>query len=137
MIEINDKTRSRISKALIAKTARKFFAYYGTGDKDLSIALVGDKTMRRLNRTCLGADRTTDVLAFPDEDENCLGEIVLCWPQIERQAKEYAGSAAKELVFVLVHGLLHLLGYRDDTVRQKNEMDGLTEDFVTTIKIKP
>ena len=134
MIEINNKTRSRIDRRLIEKTAHKFMDYYRVPGKDLSVAVVGDKTMRRLNRECLGVDRTTDVLAFPDKDENFFGEIVLCLPQIERQAPDYAGSTEKELIFVLAHGLLHLLGFRDKTARQKAGMDGLAGKFIKNMK---
>ncbi len=137
MIEINNKTRRVIGEALLKSVAEKFFARHGIKDKDLSIALVGDATMRRLNKQCLGADRTTDVLAFPGREKNDYGEIILCRPQIERQAKRYAGSAERELIFVLVHGLLHLLGFSDKTARQKERMNALTEEFLAALKKNP
>jgi probable rRNA maturation factor len=130
MIEINNKTRSRINERHLKKVIERFFAYYGIKNKDLSVAIVGDRAMRRLNRTCRGIDRPTDVLAFPDKDKNYFGEIILCRPQIERQAGKFAGSAEKELVFVLVHGLLHLLGYDDKTARQQERMNALTAAFI-------
>ena len=137
MIEINHKTRSRVSEKLIRKTAEKFFAYYHiSGNRDLSIAIVGDRVTRRLNRECLGADRTTDVLAFPDKDKDCFGEIIICLPQVRRQAKKYSGSTEKELIFVLAHGLLHLLGFSDDTARRKERMNKAAGAFIAAMKKK-
>ena len=129
-IEINNKTRSRIDLALIKKVALKFSRYYKLEAKTVSIALVGDTAMRRLNKKFLKKDRPTDVLAFPDNNDY-LGEIIIDYAQIKRQARNFSGNdAKKELVFILVHGLLHLLGYEDKTETGCAKMERLGKEFI-------
>jgi probable rRNA maturation factor len=78
--------------------------------------------MRVLNRTYRGVDRTTDVLSFPQTEQGIrnpepgtqnpiLGDIVINLHKTERQAQEYGHSFYEELNRLLIHGLLHLIGY--------------------------
>ena len=149
VIEISNKTKSKINLRLIKKTAEDFLLYYkdfrnllllsvsetlkprrsGKNNYEVSIVFVGDRLIRRLNKIYRGTDKTTDVLSFEGE-ENFLGEIIICYPQIKRQAKKYKHSARQELVFVLVHGLLHLLGYDDKIEKGRREMMALGEEFM-------
>ena len=94
-----------------------------------SIVFIGDEKMQELNRTYRGIDATTDVLSFAFEDNNklCynirqLGEIFVSIPKMQVQAKEYGHSEARELAFLVVHGLLHLLGY-DHTKGEAEEKE--------------
>jgi rRNA maturation RNase YbeY len=84
----------------------------------LSVLFVGDRAMRTLNHTWRNKDRTTDVLSFPLREgrflhiqPDMLGDIVISVPVAERQADEAGHSLAVELELLLVHGLVHLLGY--------------------------
>ena len=94
----------------------------------LTIVLAGDTTVRRLNRTFRGKDKTTDVLSFPSDGEELpdgtrpLGEIVISVPQAARQARAAGHSVGRELRILLLHGYLHLLGYDhevDDGTRMR------------------
>lgn len=94
-----------------------------------SIVFIDDKFMHELNMKYRGIDRTTDVLSFAFEDNNniCynirqLGEIFVSIPKMKEQAKEYGHSEKRELAFLVVHGLLHLLGY-DHTLGEKEEKE--------------
>ena len=82
-----------------------------------------------LNKTYRGIDRTTDVLSFAYEDNETvecdirmLGEIFVSIPKMKEQAKEYGHSETRELSFLVVHGILHLLGY-DHTLGEKEEKE--------------
>ena len=93
---------------------------------NLSIVLIDDDLMHELNKKYRGIDKTTDVLSFAFEDNNkiCynirqLGEIYISIPQMIKQAKDYQHSEKRELAFLVVHGLLHLLGY--DHTKGKEE----------------
>jgi probable rRNA maturation factor len=78
----------------------------------VTIALVGDVAMRRLNRTFAGSDRATDVLSFPcDGLEGVLGDIAIATGVARRQAREAGHTQAQETRVLALHGLLHLLGY--------------------------
>lgn len=92
-----------------------------------SIIFVNDEIMHKMNKDYRGVDNTTDVLSFAYEDNESLklenrilGEIFISIPKMEEQAKNYGHSKKRELAFLVVHGLLHLLGY-DHTLGKKEE----------------
>ena len=94
---------------------------------DVNVLIVDPETMRLINKENRGIDSVTDVLSFPyfefeqagffDEekqvwaDEDILGDIVLCAEKIVSQAKEYGHSQKREMAFLVVHSMLHLIGY--------------------------
>ncbi len=89
----------------------------GLPDSELSILFVGDRAMKSLNRRYRNKDKTTDVLSFPLQEIKfpnrpvLLGDIVISIPAARRQAAEAAHALNREIEVLLVHGLLHLLGY--------------------------
>ena len=91
-----------------------------------TIIFIDDQKMHELNKTYRGIDRTTDVLSFAYETVECdirmLGEIFVSIPKMKEQAKEYGHSETRELSFLVVHGILHLLGY-DHTLGEKEEKE--------------
>lgn len=127
-VEINQQTEGEIDLKELEKTAQKWQEIYDCSGLDLSIALVSDERIRELNRDYRQQDRVTDVLSFPDEE--ALGELILAPDQIRRQAPENKHSFEKELVFMLVHGLFHLLGFEDDTEAKKQKMIKMGQDFI-------
>ena len=103
-------------QASLSRTAESILASVGESDAELSLELVGDRRMRRLNRLYRKKDRTTDVLAFPMRESHnpcpaLLGDVVISVPTAIRQAKEAGRSVSDELAALLVHGVLHLCGY--------------------------
>jgi metalloprotein, YbeY/UPF0054 family len=132
MIEINNTTKFKINNKQIKTTAEKFLASRRWQKKDLSIALIGDAKMQALNSQYRKKDKTTDVLSFSGEDD-FLGEILINPAQIKRQAKENNNSFQAELIFILVHGLLHLAGYDDQTEKDRLEMIKIGEEFIENI----
>lgn len=89
----------------------------------LTVCLVSDLRMREYNRTFRDADRVTDVLAFPGDEEPDpegrihLGDIVIAVPTAARQAREAGHSLPRELRILALHGYLHLLGHDHETDR--------------------
>ena len=114
MIEINNLTTVSVDEEFLKKIAKKVLQGEKKENKDLSIALVGQKRMRELNKKYRGKNRVTDVLAFPGDG---LGEIVICSKEVRKNAKKFDSTFGKELARVLIHGILHLLGYD----HEKNE----------------
>ncbi|MEO6222926.1 MAG: rRNA maturation RNase YbeY [Vicinamibacterales bacterium] len=86
----------------------------------LTIALVSDAAMRRLNAQYRGADYATDVLSFPSDAPGSLGDIAIARGVAARQAKEQGHSESIEVKTLALHGLLHLLGH--DHERDRGEM---------------
>lgn len=80
-------------------------------DYKINVILVNDSYMTELNRLYLSHTGTTDVISFPFYEKNLWGEIYICVPQALRQAKEYKTEPHQELERLLIHGILHLLGY--------------------------
>lgn len=108
---------------------------------ELSVLLVDEQTMSAYHEKYLGEHGPTDVLSFPmdelrppvdDEEppEGLLGDIVLCPAVTSRQAAEHGRSAAEESEYLLVHGLLHLLGYDHADPQEKAEMFGLKDKIL-------
>lgn len=86
--------------------------------RSLAVKLCGDAAMRALNRDRRGKDKTTDVLSFPGGETPegyHLGDIVISVPQARRQAEEAGHPLDRELRILLLHGVLHCLGYDHET----------------------
>lgn len=132
-IDISNKTRTKINTRLIKIVSEQFLKKYKKNNLDLSIVFVGDRRIRTINRRYRGRDAITDILSF-DGDGYSFGELIIDYAQIKRQAKYYSSSIKEELVFILVHGLFHLLGYEDKTEKEEDRMIKLGNNFIKNIK---
>lgn len=103
-----------------------------------TITFIDDEKMHEMNLNYRGIDRTTDVLSFAlnDKEENyvseinLLGDIFVSIPKMKSQALEYGHSEKRELSFLCIHGLLHLLGYDHMTTKDENVMFNLQEEVL-------
>jgi probable rRNA maturation factor len=96
----------------------------GHPSASLSLTLVGKTRMQRLNRTFRQRDYATDVLAFPMQDASCsslafVGDVVICVPVALSQAPRFGNTPDEEILRLLIHGTLHLLGYDHETTEQE------------------
>ena len=100
-----------------AATGRAPRGATGRAPREVSVLFCADTRMRALNRRYRGQDRPTDVLAFPtaDSESGFLGDIVISVPYAEREARRRREPGAREIDRLLVHGLLHLMGYDHET----------------------
>ncbi|MCP9438718.1 MAG: rRNA maturation RNase YbeY [Nitrospira sp.] len=110
----------------LVRAAQTILESIGEPQAELSVELVGDGRMRRLNRLYRGTDRTTDVLAFAMREarspcRRLLGDVVISVPTAMRQAKEAGRSLNEEIAALLVHGVLHLCGYDHERNEQEAE----------------
>lgn len=124
-IEIaNCQRELRVPRKKIAELVGDVLSARGLPDAGVSVAIVDSRAIRALNRSFLGRDRATDVIAFPLSDSTnpeadlLLGEIVVSAQRACHTAAWRKGSAQAELLLYVVHGLLHLLGMTDDTATQ-------------------
>ncbi len=78
--------------------------------KEVGIVLINAKAMRELNKKFRNKNKVTDVLSFSGDD-TFLGDIVLCVEQIKKQAAEHGLESSEEFSYLVLHGLMHLLGY--------------------------
>ncbi|MES2768716.1 MAG: rRNA maturation RNase YbeY [Bdellovibrionota bacterium] len=84
-------------------------------EKDLIVVFVTSAKMKKLNSQFRGKNKHTDILSFEPIEESSLGELVLCLPVLKKQAKEHKLSLNHEIGYMLIHGILHLLGYDHET----------------------
>ncbi|MBQ4403510.1 MAG: rRNA maturation RNase YbeY [Selenomonadaceae bacterium] len=106
---------------------------YGVENSELSLTLTDDEHIHALNKKYRGVDRATDVLSFAfresdepevvDADFEILGDVIISLERAAAQAQEFGHSFLREVIFLEVHGLLHLLGYdhMDDDERREME----------------
>lgn len=133
-IEINNKAGYDIDPNLVKKVVEVFRRVYKIDKKkEISLAFVSGSEMKKLNFAYRGMDKTTDVLSFEGQG-NFLGEIVVDFKQIKRQAGSFGNSAEDELIFILTHGLLHLIGHDDKTESARLGMIKQGEKFIKKFK---
>ena len=89
---------------------------------EVAVAIVTDAHMRKLNETYRRKDYATDVLSFPSDAPGMLGDIVIARGVAERQAVEHGHAVATELRILALHGLLHLIGYDHEDVKDGGKM---------------
>jgi probable rRNA maturation factor len=108
-------------------------------DWEVAIRLSGDRELRRLNRRFLEDDHTTDVLSFASGDaaNPHLGDIVISWPAVRRQAQEFGHGESNEVGLLVVHGFLHLLGWDHATLIEEREMNRLTVAALDRVGVRP
>ena len=133
MLSLNNTTKALVQKKRLERITETFLKDYKLAGKEVSLAVIGDAAMRRFNLSYRGYDKTTDVLSFSNESPyqpELLGEIIISYPQIKRQAVEAGKSVRSELEFIFVHGLLHLAGYDDAKEPDRLHMIALGEAFL-------
>ncbi len=125
-IEINQAADFEIDEPLIGAIISQILADAGIRDGNISIAIVDDDTIHRLNRQFLQHDYATDVLSFvldADPQRQWLeGEIIASYQTATRMAGEYGWSPSAELLLYLIHGALHLTGMDDASEKQRRQM---------------
>lgn len=115
-----------------------------TADLEISVLLVDNAGIREINREHRQLDRPTDVLSFPQfnsKDElvgahyAALGDIVLSLERAGEQAEEYGHSLEREIGFLTVHSVLHLLGYDHDTEERTKEMQAREKAILNAMQL--
>jgi len=127
-------------ETIITQVCNEVAQVYGlTEDQEISILLCHNEYIHQLNNTYRHIDRPTDVLSFAlnegeaknyeGPEKNLLGDIVISLEKVEEQAKEFGHPFSRELAYLTVHGMLHILGYDHMTDEDKLEMRK-EEEFV-------
>ena len=130
MIEINNLTRRFVDKGFLRKVVLGVLEKEGKEAVGLSIALVGRERAAALNKKYRKKNTVANVLSFPagneripSEDEGYLGEIVICPQQVQKEAEKYGMLFKEAFAWMLIHGLLHLLGYDHEQAQEAKQME--------------
>ncbi len=115
-------------------------------DVELGLVITSQERVRQLNKSYRGKDEPTDVLAFymtsaagetfvaPPDGVRHLGEVIISCPQAVIQAEEHHHSIKKELAILIIHGVLHLLGYDHEEPEQERQMRGRETETLSYIE---
>ncbi len=129
-IDIKDmQSKVKVDRRAIRRIVRETLKREGRSG-EVSLVIADDAHIRELNRKYRSVDKPTDVLAFPMDDSEILGDIVISVDRAEEQALAYRQSFEQEMARLLVHGVLHLLGYADGDRRQKKKMHERQEQIL-------
>lgn len=134
-VALINKRKYPVSPAAVARIARTAAKKIKKNKGTIDIAVVGDRDIKKLNRLWRKVNRPTDVLAFAwDEDKKIqsdfLGQIVISYPRIVAQAKEYCVPLTQEFARILVHGIMHLAGYDHNKSAEARKMFALQESII-------
>jgi probable rRNA maturation factor len=129
-IQVDERFVGAVDPALIERAVAAALAAEGVaGAIELSVLVTDDAELHRLNREYRGVDAPTDVLSFGDSEDDAepatafirppdtpryLGDLALSYERVAAQAAEYGHSRDRELAYLTVHGVLHLLGYHHE-----------------------
>ncbi|HEY8345104.1 MAG TPA: rRNA maturation RNase YbeY [Bacillota bacterium] len=140
----NEQTEVRIDEALLESLTRiveSVLSAHQKGESEVGIILTDRETIHQLNRDYRQVDAPTDVLSFAlsegDQEPQAefipdlLGDVIICIPKAQEQAREYGHSFEREVLYLAVHGVLHLLGYDHQTAEEKQVMRAAEERFLT------
>lgn len=100
----------------------------------INIVIVSPKEILRINKEFLGHNYVTDVITFENTsplNNKIYADIFVCFEQTRKQAKELNKTIRKEFLTVIIHGILHLIGYDDDTLKKRNEMNAVAENIAS------
>jgi len=128
-IEVFNQTEEKIDLKYIKKISNFALKKENVRNGIINIILVNEEKIREINKEYRKIDRVTDVISFALEEGEklsfsfgrLLGDIYVCIPRMKQQALEYGHSEKRELSFLIVHGILHLLGY-DHMEKQDEEV---------------
>jgi len=130
-----DQQRVKVPKRTLARVAREALLYMGRDPRrfSLTVVLVDDGSIKAYNQRFRGEEAVTDVLAFPG-DGSYLGDIMISVERAQEQAPRFGFTLEKEMALLVIHGVLHLLGYRDYTPEEAQEMDRLQREILRKVE---
>ena len=146
---VDDELEGKLETGWLRGIAGEVLLALGAGaDAELGLFIATGARVKRLNRDYLGRDEPTDVLAFsareeigadyppfvpPPDGVLHLGEVIIAYPQAVKQAAEYKHSVEKEILILIVHGVLHLLGYEHDRPELERKMRAREKEAMSHI----
>jgi len=135
MVEIINKTHYRLPRPEIKITLARTLKYLSIKSADVSVVFVSPNQIKKLNAQYRKKNQPTDVLSFAyQSDKNNLdGEIIICYSIAQRNAKEFKHSTASEIKKLLVHSLLHLVGYNHKASKSAKQMEKLETEILDYI----
>jgi probable rRNA maturation factor len=149
---INEGLEEHVAVGWLQSVAEQVLVAQGVASNvELGLFIAGGEKIRQLNKGYLGKDEPTDVIAFsmfpsrealradfvpfvlPPDGLTHLGEVVISYPQAVIQAGGHNHSIKREITILIIHGVLHLLGYEDEKPELKKEMTARENEILSSI----
>ncbi len=138
----NNQNKIKIDKRKIRSAVSKILKILDCAEKEISLSFVDDEKIKKLNKQYLGKNRPTNVISFPLQEgeysninPNIIGDIVISTETAQRDALHGNLSLSQEIDFLIIHGILHLLGYNHENTTRKetNKMRQKEKDLFTAL----
>ena len=126
----------KLNESICTTIVKKVLTHYDLKSFDVNLIFTSDIYVSNLKKEFFSKNQWTDVIAFPLHSENeksIEGEIYISLPTAKENAKLFRQPYSKELIRLVIHGSLHLLGIEDDTIKNKEKMVELEELFLNDI----
>jgi rRNA maturation RNase YbeY len=142
-IRIHNRQRTvAIDTAAVKKRVLQIMGYLGCSDQELSVVFGSDRLLQEINNTYRHKDRPTNVLAFPQsptyEGEPAtpmLGDVIVALPTAAREAHDLQQSLEERVIYLLLHGILHLLGHdHEGSAAQRRRMEALERQVLARLQ---
>lgn len=130
--QCNEENYESLIKPVLKKAYKRMKV---SKKKTINIILITSGAMRELNSTYRDTDKVTDVLTFPSDVDDELGDVFISLHTAMEQAKAYGHTFRRELAFLVVHGFLHAIGYDHDTKEKEHVMFSLQEQILNELKL--
>lgn len=142
MDNINNEFGYTKDYSYLSEVIKETLEHEQATDALFEITFVDEEKIRKINHEYRHIDKITDVISFAFEDNQdyipqirFLGEIYICIPRMQEQALTYGHSEKRELAFLCVHGLLHLLGYDHQEKAEEKVMFALQDEILNKVGI--
>ena len=136
-IQIDPEYQNKIHD--LDKVAAATLSYLDAAAGDITLVFTGNEIIQRLNKEFMGVDQPTDVLSFPNGEQDIetartyYGDIVLSIPLAEGQAKEGGHSLKEELTLLIIHGILHLMGFDHSSQEKRQRMWAIQDEILNLL----
>jgi probable rRNA maturation factor len=149
-ISVEEEFQGLVDRDWVRKIAQKVLEAEGVAPPyEVSLVFTDSETVQELNRNYRGVDEPTDVLAFymlsqqeadfsfvlPPDGVTHLGEVIISYPQAVEQAREQGHPVEQELALLIIHGILHLLGYDHEEAEDEAEMRAREKELLEEIAL--
>jgi rRNA maturation RNase YbeY len=142
---LNRQTRVAVEKEKIKKAAEKILDHLGYKGYELTVVVVDDREITRINRQYFRRNRPTNVISFPMMDPiasslpaKVLGDVIISADTAKRGAEEVGKKAGEEILFLLIHGILHLAGYdHEGAKKERQEMEAKEKELFLRLANPP
>jgi probable rRNA maturation factor len=140
LVKIPAKFKAKFAAKVVAATARELKL---KENGEVTVMVVSPAYIKKLNQQYRHKNKVTDVLSFSQKEgleiklpaiqKVYYGDIILCFAQVKKQAKLFRHNIDEEYALLIIHGFLHLLGYKDDTDQQYQKMAKIQDRVLTKI----